>query len=208
MLRGDRDFSVWFTLKPSLIPVWWLPWVFAVHDLTPIVLTQSNFWAVFELPCASHLIMNAKREEELSEKTWLLETHILGQSSLSKPVLLGSPEIMKRRGEQQWESRTEKTKVKKKNLCAFQSSKDRYKLLLSKNVLLQFSSRIASKQSDYLVTYRVWQTDNVALSWWSSNGSFWRTNNYWQHSKWEFEALSVSSTIAVIYNDDMFYSTS
>lgn len=112
MLRGDRVFSVWFTLKPSLIPVWWLPWVFAVSDLTPIALTQSNFWALFESPCASHLIMNTEREEELSVKTWLLETHILGQSSLSKPVLLGSPEIIKRRADQQWVKRTEKTKEK------------------------------------------------------------------------------------------------
>lgn len=61
MFRRKEVFSVWFTLKPSLIPVWWLPWVFAVPDLTPIALTQSNFWALFELPRASYLIMNRGR---------------------------------------------------------------------------------------------------------------------------------------------------
>lgn len=86
MFRRKEVFSVWFTLKPSLIPVWWLPWVFAVPDLTPIALTQSNFWALFELPRASYLIMNREREEELSMRTWPLEIHILGQSSLSKPA--------------------------------------------------------------------------------------------------------------------------
>lgn len=86
MFRRKEVFSVWFTLKPSRIPVWWLPWVFAVPDLTPIALTQSNFWALFELPRASHLIMNREREEELSMRTWPLEIHILGQSSLSKPA--------------------------------------------------------------------------------------------------------------------------
>lgn len=39
-----------------------------------------------------------------------------------------------------------------KSQRAFQSSKDRYKLLLSKYVLLHFSSHVASKESDYLVT--------------------------------------------------------
>lgn len=171
MLRREEVFSVWFTLKPSLIPVWWLPWVFTVPDLTPIALTQSNFWALFELPWASYLIMNRKREEELSMRTWLLETHILGQSSLSKPVLLGSPEIIKR-GADELGLEKRKQKRKKKSQCAFQSSKDGYKLLLSKCVLLQFSSLVASKQSDYLVTYRGWKNDNVTLSWRPINGSF------------------------------------
>lgn len=99
-LRREDVFSVWFTLKPSLIPAWWLPWVFAAPDLTPIVLAQSNFWALFGLPRASYLIMKQRereRGEELSMRTWLLETHILGQSSLSKPVLLVSPEIIKKK---------------------------------------------------------------------------------------------------------------
>lgn len=117
MLRREEVFSVWFTLKPSLIPVWWLPWVFTVPDLTPIALTQSNFWALFELPWASYLIMNRKREEELSMRTWLLETHILGQSSLSKPVLLGSPEIIKRGADELGLEKRKQKRKKKVSVC-------------------------------------------------------------------------------------------
>lgn len=207
MLRREEVFSVWFTLKPSLIPVWWLPWVFAVPDLTPIPLTQSNFWALFELPRASYLITNREREEGSSTRTWPLETHILGQSWLSKPVLLGSPEIIKRRVDERGWSRTEKTKEKKyiKPQCAFQSSKDGSKLLLSKCVLLQFSSCIASKQSDYLVTNRVtkWRCySQLTVRQWEL------LERWLPHSKWEFESLSVSSTTAVISNDFIFYCTS
>lgn len=180
-LRREDVFSVWFTLKPSLIPAWWLPWVFAAPDLTPIALAQSNFWALFGLPRASYLIMKQRereRGEELSMRTWLLETHILGQSSLSKPVLLVSPEIIKKKrikkkrvDERASEERKQK---QKKSDCAFESSKDGYKLLPSKHVLLQFSSRVASKQSDYLVTYTLWQNGNAARGWRSVNRSFWR----------------------------------
>lgn len=148
MLRREEVFSVWFTLKPSLIPVWWLPWVFAVLDLPPIALTQSNFWALVESPQASCLITNRKREEQLSTRTWLLEIHILGQSSLSKPVPLCSPQIIKRSvdggGSEQGKQRR-----KNKSQHAFQSSKDGYKMLLSKCCLPQFSSCITSKQNDY-----------------------------------------------------------
>lgn len=35
MLRRVGAWSVWFTLKLSLIPVWWLPWVYTVSNLTP-----------------------------------------------------------------------------------------------------------------------------------------------------------------------------
>lgn len=62
-LRREDVFSVWFTLKPSLIPVWWLPWVFAAPDLTPIALAQSNFWALFGLPQASYLITKQRERE-------------------------------------------------------------------------------------------------------------------------------------------------
>ncbi len=84
MLRREEVFSVWFTLKPSLIPVWWLPWVFAVPDLTPIPLTQSNFWALFELPRASYLITNREREEGSSTRTWPLETPHTGSIIIIK----------------------------------------------------------------------------------------------------------------------------
>lgn len=121
MLRREEVFSVWFTLKPLLIPVWWLPWVFAVPDLTPIALTQSNFWALFESPWARHLITSREREEELSMRTWPLENHILGQSSLSKPVLLGPPEIIKRRVD---ERGSQQRKQKKKVGVRLSKSKD------------------------------------------------------------------------------------
>lgn len=122
MLRREELFSVWFTLKPSLIPVWWLTWVFAVLDLPPIALTQSNFWALVESLQASYLITNRKREEQLSTKTWLLEIHTLGQSSLSKLVPLCSPQIIKRSvdggGSEQGKQRR-----KNKSQHAFRSSK-------------------------------------------------------------------------------------
>lgn len=101
-------------------------------DLTPIALAQSNFWALHESPRASYLIMNRERVEELSVSSWLLETHILGQSSLSKSVLLGSPEII-RIGVDEWgQGRENKTKEKNiKSPGVFQSSEDGYKLPLS-----------------------------------------------------------------------------
>lgn len=68
----------------------------------------------------------------------------------------------------------ERKQKQKKSDCAFESSKDGYKLLPSKHVLLQFSSRVASKQSDYLVTYTLWQNGNAARGWRSVNRSFWR----------------------------------
>lgn len=164
--------------------MWWLPRVFAVPDLTPIALTQSNFWALFESPRASYLITNRGREEELSMRTWLRKTHILGQSSLSKPVLLGSPEIIRKKG---WwrerQGRAEKTKDKK-NILSLRVPFKVQKMDI--NCCFQnrscFSSLPAShqKRSDYLLTYRVWQNDNVTLSWRSVNGSFWRGNYHIQ----------------------------
>lgn len=179
-LRREDVFSVWFTLKPSLIPAWWLPWVFAAPDLTPIALAQSNFWALFGLPRASYLIMKQRERERgriIYENLAAWNPHT-GSIIIIKACPSGltrdykKKRIKKKRVDER--ASEERKQKQKKSDCAFESSKDGYKLLPSKHVLLQFSSRVASKQSDYLVTYTLWQNGNAARGWRSVNRSFWR----------------------------------
>lgn len=113
MLRREEVFSVWFTLKPSLIPVWWLPWVFTVPDLTPIALTQSNFWALFELPWASYLIMNRKKRGRIIYENLAAWNPHTGSIIIIKACPSGLTRDHKKRG--WWTGiRKKKTKEKKK----------------------------------------------------------------------------------------------
>lgn len=102
IFRSKEVFSVWFTLKPSLIPVWWLPWVFAAPRPHPNRINTIKFLGTIRI--ATSQLPNhgqRKREGKKKKKNYLrelrlLEFHILGQSSLSKPVPPCSQEIIKR----------------------------------------------------------------------------------------------------------------
>lgn len=121
MLRREEVFSVWFTLKPSLILVWWLPWVFAVPRPHPNRVNTIKFLGTI------HVATSQLPNHEQRKRGRIIYENLAAWNPLTGSIIIiracpsGLNRDYKKKG--WWRIRTEKTKEKKSLSVPFKVQK-------------------------------------------------------------------------------------